>query len=158
MTTPHEAGPEAREQRDDARLNAQWRRAQDELRAIGDAVAGVTDEVGELFRREADLARTEVSENVALARGGAIFGAVAAVMGLLMLAFLATALMFAIAQALALWAAALITAAVLGVAAFAFGLIARSRLRELRVMPEQTMRSVQEDMRWARERIRQRSA
>jgi len=148
------------EQPDDAPapIDVRWRRAQDELRAVGDAVAGVTDEVGELLRREADLARTEISENVALARGGATFGAMAAVVALLTLAFLATALMFALAEALPLWGAALITAAVLGVVALALGLVARARLRELRVMPEQTMRSVQEDMRWARERMQRRSA
>lgn len=152
MNARNEADPR------DPRIEERWQRAQDELRALGDAVAGVTDEVGELFRREVDLARTEVQENVALARGGAVFGAAAAVVALLTLAFLATALMFALAEALALWAAALVTAAILGVIAVALGLLARSRLREMRVMPQETMRSVQEDMRWARERLKRRSA
>ena len=134
-------------------MEAQWKRAQAELRALGSSVAQVTEEIRELGRKEAALARTEVAENVALARSGAMYSAAAGVFALLMLGFLMLAVMFGLAEFMPLWAAALVVTVVLGIVVGVTAMLARGRFRELQVMPVHTMRSLQEDARWAREQL-----
>lgn len=138
-------------------MEARWQRAEAELRALGASVAKVTEEIGELGRKEAVLARTELGENLALIRSGSMYGVAAGVFALLMLGFLSLAAMFGLAEVMPLWAAALVVTGVLGVIVGVTAMLARSRFRELQIMPVHTMRSLREDVRWAREQLKRSS-
>jgi hypothetical protein len=139
---------------DGGSLNEQWRRARAEVRALGGQVAGITDELRELMRREVVLARTEAEENAGLATRGAIFGIAAALFAVFMLGFLGLALTFGLAEVLSLWLSALITAGVYLILGTIAGLLAKSRFDEFNLKPSHTLRSLREDMQWARAQIR----
>ncbi|MDA0302323.1 MAG: phage holin family protein [Chloroflexi bacterium] len=138
----------------DAGFSRAWSQAQDEARGIGDRIGRITSELRVLSAREMDLARAEMLDTWDAAQSAGIWGGVAAVFGVIMLQFLALAGMLALAQVLGMWAAALIVAGVLLVIAGIGAWMARSALTDFSLVPKHTIRSVQEDMRWARERVR----
>jgi len=103
-----------------------------------------------LFKKEAELAKTEVKEAVRN-QAAMITGFVtAAVLGLVGAGLVAAALVLGLAEVMAPWLAALIVGVVLlGVAA----LVAKSAKSKGFKNPfERTQRSVKEDLQWIRER------
>lgn len=144
----------ARDERFADAIGDSWQETLTELRELHAAVAAVGDDFTELARREGALARTELSENLSLAVRGAIAGGAALPFALLALAFVALAAMFALALVVPLWAAAAVVALVLAVIGAVLALIARNRLAATQLIPQQTIRSVQEDIRWAREQLK----
>lgn len=137
-----------------AGLSQAWEQAQEEARGIGETIARITSELRVLSEREMDLARAEMLDAADAAKRVGVWGAVAGVFAFVTLQFLAVAGMLALGQVLELWAAALVTAGALLVIAVATALIARSAMADVSVVPRHTIKSVQEDMRWARERVR----
>lgn len=131
-----------------------WSQAQEEVRGIAERIARITSELRVLSEREMDLARAEMLDTRDAAKSVGLWGGVAAVSGLIMLQFLAVAGMLALAQVLEMWAAALVVAGVLLVIAGLGAWMARRALADLNLVPKHTIKSVQEDMRWARERVR----
>ena len=135
-------------------LDEQWRRAQAELRVLTSQVTGISGELRELARREAVLARAEAQENAALAAQGVGFGGGTAVVALYVLGFLGLALTFGLGEFIPLWASALVTALLFGVVVAVLGTMARSRFSQFSLTPKRTMRSLREDMQWARAQMR----
>lgn len=135
-------------------LEEQWRHAQAEIRVLGAQVTGISDELRELARREATLARAEAHDNISLATQGAALGGSAGVLALYLLGFLGLALTFGIAEFLPLWSAALVTGALFGVAAATLGSMAKRRFSQFTLTPNRTLRSVREDMQWARAQMK----
>jgi hypothetical protein len=134
-------------------LGDQLRRGVDEAKAVRSDATDIFSDVMTLAQKELELARTEMAEQAMAARNAAILGAGAAIFGLLMLAFAATAAMFALDEVMDTWLAALITAAgLLGITAL-LGLLAMQQVKQITVSPKKTMESVREDMRWARDRM-----
>jgi uncharacterized membrane protein YqjE len=134
-------------------LGDQMRRGVDEAKAVRGDLSDIYADVRTLASKELELARVEMGEQAMAARNAAIFGAAAAIFALLMLAFAATAVMFALDEAMDLWLAALITAAGLLVITALLGLLAMQQVKQITVTPKKTMESISEDMRWARDRI-----
>jgi inner membrane protein YhjD len=109
--------------------------------------------VGTLVKKEAELARQEVTEGIAAkAKGAAAFGG-AAVMGLFVLGFLGAAGAVALSLVVELWAALLIVAGVFLLLALVAALIGRSAMKKP-VSPEQAKRTIKEDMEWAKAQLR----
>ena len=130
-----------------------------EARAIGSAVADITEELRALAQAEAQLAQAEVQESIAALTRGAIFGAVAAVLGLIGLVFLFRTVMAGLdAAGLQEWAAALITTVIIFVIAGILGMLAMRKFKEFSVVPKRTMQSLKEDITWAREQIKRNGA
>ena len=116
-------------------------------------VGRMAGDVGLLIRKEVELARQEITEGIsAKLQGAAAFGAAAA-LGLFVLGFLLAAAAAALDLVLPLWAALLIVAGVVLVAAVAAAMIGRSRMRQP-VAPEQAKRTIKEDVEWARAQLR----
>ena len=134
-------------------LDHEWQRAQTEVRALGASVAAITVELGALMQKEAQLAQAEMGDSVAAAKKAATFGAAGGYFAMLVVGFLALAMMFGFATFLDMWAAALATAGVLLVLGIVCGLLAKSGLKDFSVTPKRTIRSLQEDVTWAREQI-----
>jgi hypothetical protein len=136
-------------------ISQDFREARQEARSLGMAVAEITQELRGLLMKEADLAQAEMADSTAAAKRAGMYGGFAAVVGILVLGFLALTLMFALDLMMPLWLAALITAGVLVVIAGIAALMARRQLNDFAVTPRRTLRSMREDMRWASEQIKQ---
>src|SRR5918996_722216 len=119
----------------------------------GQLVGRMAGDVGLLIRKEVELARQEVTEGIsAKLQGAAAFGAAAA-LGLFVLGFLLAAGAAALDLVMPLWAALLIMAGVVLVAAVAAAMFGRARLRQP-VSPKQAKRTMKEDVEWARAQLR----
>lgn len=113
---------------------------------LTELVGRLSDDLQQLARREAQLAKHELSENLDRAKqqvAGLVVGAAALIAGLLTL--LAAAVL-ALATAMAAWAAALLVGGVaLGVGAVLF-LNARAQLARVSFAPDRAIQGVQNDL------------
>ena len=89
-----------------------------------------------------------------LAKNIAIFGGVALVAAMLGLLFVFVTIMVALAAIMPWPAAALLTTVLLLLIAGGAGLFAYTKFKQLTVVPKKTIRSVREDVRWAKEQLR----
>jgi hypothetical protein len=119
--------------------------------STAELIKEITREVGVLVRKQIELAKAELREDVraeAVAAGGLGVGAIAALLALNMI-FVTIAL--ALARVMPGWAAGLIvTGFLLGIAAIA-ALVGWSK--RVRTPLERTRRSLQEDIKWTKERL-----
>jgi protein-S-isoprenylcysteine O-methyltransferase Ste14 len=113
----------------------------------------VADDVGTLVRKEIQLARQEITEGaIAKAKGGAAF-AVAAVLGLFFLGFVAAAGAAKLAQWMEAWQAILIVAGVFLMMAVVAALVGMVKMRTS-MAPDKARQAIKEDLQWARAQLR----
>jgi len=134
-------------------LSDQLKRGMDEFSDVREELMDLFQDVRGLAQKEMELARAEMSEQVGYARMSAVYGGIAAVFALITLAFIAVTAMFLLDEVMPLWAAALITTGGLTVLTLLLGALAYSQVKQITVAPKKTMDSVNEDMRWARDRM-----
>lgn len=121
-------------------------------KSLGELLSDLSREFTALLRTETDLAKHEIRhEATKAARAGAAFGAAAA-LGWLALVLLAFAAAWGLAEIVPEGFAFLIVGSVFAVAAAVLLAVARSRARTVNVVPPQTLRSVKEDVEWARQK------
>lgn len=118
--------------------------------SIGELLRRLSQDTTELVRQEMALARAELTEQGKQAGTGAGMLGGAAVAALLTLGALSAAAIAALDEAMALWLAALIVAALWGAAAAILGLRGRDEVREALPPAQQTTETVKEDVRWAK--------
>lgn len=125
-----------------------------EAQTIGSLVAGVIKDLQDLVRAEIQLAKTEIKEDAAAA--GKAVGAmvVGGLVGLVGFVFLMLALTYGLATWLPLWVSALIVAVALLVVAAILALWGKKELGAASLAPEQTIATLKEDQRWAKQQIR----
>jgi hypothetical protein len=103
-------------------------------------------------RQEFELAKAETKREVAKAgKAGGMFGG-AGVAGWMTVLFATLAVMFALGAVMPLGWAAFVMAAVWGVAAAVLFAVARSRMRTVDLVPDRTVETVKEDVRWLQNR------
>jgi uncharacterized membrane protein YqjE len=129
----------------------------DDLReqSIGELLKRLSQETSTLVRQELELAKAEAAQKGKEAGVGAgLFGG-AGIVGFLGLGALTAAIILALDTAMAGWLAALIVALVYGAIAGVLALNGRDRLKQAGPpVPEQTIETVKEDVRWAKTRAR----
>jgi len=126
----------------------------EDARSTPQLVRDIAGDTSTLVRKEIELARHEIIEAlVARAKAAGALGA-GAVMGLYMLLFLAVAGGLALATAMAAWAAFLIVAGVFAILAVGAVLFAKLRMKAPPMAPEETVRTVKEDVEWAKTQLR----
>jgi hypothetical protein len=126
----------------------------EDSRSTPELVKAIASDTATLVRKEVELARQEITEAlVARAKAGGAFGA-AGVMGLYMLLFLAVAGALALALVLPAWAAFLIVGGVFMVFAGGAAMFGRMRIKHASMAPEETKRTVKEDVEWAKTQLR----
>ena len=113
---------------------------------LHDALANIQD----IVRAEVRLAKAELGEELNAARSGGLLlgmGAVAAIFSTL---FLLLACVYALARVVPNWAAALIVAAAVGVAAAVTLSAGLKRLKTIKAAPK-TAASLKENVQWAKQ-------
>jgi hypothetical protein len=118
--------------------------------SLGELVGQASKELSTLVRKEVELAKAELSGEIAKAgRGAGMFGGAgfAAVYGL---GFLSLAAMFALGAVMPLGWAALVVAAVYLAGAAILALTGRKAMRDFSPKPERTIKTLKEDAQWAR--------
>ncbi len=130
------------------------RRGTDEVRGISEELGGIADDLRDLVRTEVELAKAEVREQVSLVVKSAIFAGVALVAAMLTLIWVALTATYALDLAVPLWLAALIVTVALGAVAAISGLMVKSRIKQVSVVPKRTMNSVKEDVTWAKQQLK----
>ena len=130
------------------------RRAGGEMRGIADEVAGIAADLREMLATEVALATAEVRDQVQLTVRIAIWGGVAAVAALLTLGWVALTATYALHLALPLWLSAAIVTAALGLIAIVAAMVVRARVRQVSIVPQRTVRSVKEDVAWAKQQLK----
>ncbi len=123
-------------------------------RSLPELLGEITGDVQRLVRDELRLARIELTRNLREAAVGAGLIGVAGALAFIGVWFVAMAIFFALFLVIPGWAAGLVTAAFFLILAGGALLIGRSRLRPSEIVPEQTIRSLQEDREWLEREIR----
>jgi VIT1/CCC1 family predicted Fe2+/Mn2+ transporter len=144
----------ALEQRTTPNLGEQIRHTKDEAREVRGELSSIAAELRELLMMEGVLAKAEADEAKGHATKGATYGAIAGVLGFIGGIFVFLTIMFGLNEVVDLWLAALITTLIALALAAIFAMLARSQLKQFSPMPKRFMRSIKEDMQWARTQLR----
>jgi uncharacterized membrane protein len=138
------------------RPERQYRQAQaNNQRSLGDLFGDLSQKAGLLARQEIQLAKVEMKQKATEATaeiGTIVIGGFLANAALLALV---TALIVALTEFMALWLSALIVGVVIAVIA---GLLIGkgvTALKEMNVVPEQTVSTLQEDKEWLTQQLSQ---
>ena len=125
----------------------------EERRSIGEIVDALVRDFGEIVRSELRLARAEITEKAQKAGKAAGLLGAAAVCGFLAAACLVTCFLAALALVMPVWLAALLMCVFLICIAAALYAGGRGRLRNVSPVPEQTVETLKEDVRWTKRQI-----
>jgi hypothetical protein len=120
------------------------------IRSIPEIVKDVLTNIQDIVRAEVRLAKAELGEELSSARAGGLLIGVGAVAAILSGQFLLLACVYALGRVMPNWAAALIVAAAVGVAAVVTLGLGLKRLKTIQAAPK-TQASLQENVRWAKE-------
>ncbi|HEV2890280.1 MAG TPA: phage holin family protein [Frankiaceae bacterium] len=118
--------------------------------SLGELVASASKDLSTLVRKEIELAKTELSVEVAKAgKGAGMFGG-AGVTALYGLTFVSLAAMFGLGAVMPLGWAALIVGVLWFAVAGVLALTGRKAMKDFSPKPERTIRTLKEDAQWAR--------
>jgi hypothetical protein len=123
------------------------------IRSIPEILHDLLANVQDIVRAEVRLAKAELGEELSAARSGGLLigaGAVAAISSVL---FLLLACVYALARVMPDWAAALVVAAAVGVAAAVTLGVGLKRFKTIQAAPK-TAASLKENVRWAKQQTR----
>jgi MFS family permease len=124
--------------------------------SLGDLARQLSNQTTELVHHEVELAKAELRDKGKRAGTGAgMFGGAGA-LGLYALGALTAAIIAGIAEALPVWASALIVAALYGAVAGILALRGKKKVQQATPpLPEETVQSVKEDVRYTKQRAQE---
>lgn len=120
------------------------------IRSIPDILKDVLTNIQDIVRAEVRLAKAELGEELSRAGSGGLLIGVGAVAAIFSALFLLLACMYVLARLVPNWAAALIVAAAVGVAAAVTLGLGLKRFKTIQAAPK-TAASLKENVRWAKE-------
>ena len=120
------------------------------IRSIPEILKDVLTNIQDIVRAEVRLAKAELGEELSRARSGGLLIGVGAVAAIFSALFLLLACVYALGRVMPNWAAALIVAAAVGVAAAVTLGLGLKRFKTIQAAP-QTAASLKENVRWAKE-------
>jgi uncharacterized membrane protein YqjE len=123
------------------------------IRSIPEILQDVLANIQDIVRAEVRLAKAELGEELNRARSGGLLIGVGAVAAIFSALFLLLACVYALGRVMPNWAAALIVAAAVGVAAAVILGLGVKRLKTIQAAPK-TAASVKENVRWAKQLIK----
>lgn len=125
-----------------------------EHRSLGKVVSDLTQHVSDLFREEVTLAKTELKESASKATRGAIMLAVGGFIAYAGFLALLAAAIVGLAFVVSWWISALIVAVVVLVVGYLLVQSGINKLKATSLAPEETIESLKEDKKWAKEQLR----
>ncbi|HYR84016.1 MAG TPA: phage holin family protein [Terriglobia bacterium] len=123
-------------------------------RSISQIIEEILNHVTEIIRSEVRLAEAEVRQGVTeIAKAGRFFiiGAVFALYGI---AFVLLGVVYALGTSIPLWLSAILVGACLSIGAAIFVQVGRTRMNQANLKPDQTIRSLQENVTWFKTRTK----
>ncbi len=120
------------------------------IRSIPEILQDVLTNIQDIVRAEVRLAKAELGEEINRARSGGLLIGVGAVAAIFSALFLLLACVYALGLVMPDWAAALIVAAAVGVAAAVTLGLGLKRLKTIQAAPK-TAASLKENVRWAKQ-------
>jgi uncharacterized membrane protein YqjE len=124
-------------------------------RSTGELVKDLSNQVSLLARQEIELAKVEMAEKGRRAGLGLGLVAAAGVSALLALGTLTACVVLALDGAMPAWLAALIVALAWSVVAAVLASVGKQKMEQAGTpVPEQTVESVKEDIKWLRDQTR----
>lgn len=123
-------------------------------RSTGELVGSIASDVATLVRKEVELARQEITEAVTARIQAAVALGVAGVVVVLTLVFLGLSAATALDGVWPAWASRLAVAGGCLIVAGALAMLAMARLRRPTLVPEETARTVKEDVEWAKQQLK----
>jgi uncharacterized membrane protein YqjE len=123
-------------------------------RSLSDVLQDIIRNVQEIVRSEVRLAKTELREEVAKAKTPTMLLGAGAVATLFTIFFLLLTIVYALARVMPNWTAALIVAAVLGVVAGVMLTAGMKGFKHVHRTPARTIETIQENVRWAKQRTK----
>jgi uncharacterized membrane protein YqjE len=120
------------------------------IRSIPEILQDVFSNIQEIVRAEVRLAKAELGEELNRARSGGLLIGVGAVAAICSALFLLLACVYALGLVVPNWAAALIVAAAVGVAAALTLGLGLKRFKTIQAAPK-TAASLKENVRWAKQ-------
>ena len=120
------------------------------IRSIPEILHDVLANIQDIVRAEVRLAKAELGDELSRARSGGLLIGVGAVAAIFSALFLLLACVYALSRIMPNWAAALIVAAVVGVAAAVTLGLGLKRFKTIQATPK-TAASLQENVRWAKQ-------
>ena len=124
--------------------------ADDNGRSIGTVLKDIVGNVQQIVRSEIRLASAEVRQEVRKAGQGAALLMAGGAVAVLSLGCVLIAAISALATIVALWIAALIVAAVAGVAGAIFVAAGMKRIRQITITPTRTLATIEESIPWTK--------
>jgi uncharacterized membrane protein YqjE len=119
--------------------------------SLGELIGKTTSDLSDLLRKEVELAKVEITDEVKTAgQAGALMGA-AGLVGYLALMLLAFAAAWGLSEVVPEGVAFLIVGVVVAIVAGALFVIGRKRFESFEPVPRQTVESIQEDVQWAKQ-------
>ncbi len=123
-------------------------------RSVPDLLRDLVNQISNLVRSEIRLAQAEVGEKTSQLSTGLISIASGFILGLAALIILLDAVVYGLSQSMPIWLAAVITGGVVAVIGLALVMKGKSDLKAKNLMPERTVRSVQDDAKFAQDQTR----
>ena len=119
-------------------------------KSLGELVGDMTSEISSLMRKEVELAKVELKEEVGKAgKAGGMLGA-GAVAGYFALLFASLALAWLLDEVMPASLAFFLVAVPYGIAASILITSGRQRLKQVDPVPRQTAKTLKEDVEWAK--------
>jgi uncharacterized membrane protein YqjE len=123
-------------------------------RSISRILEEIVNHVTEIIRSEVRLARTEVRQGVTQVAKASIFFVIGAVFGLFALGFILLGVVYALGSIMPAWLSAVIVGAAVGIVAAIFLQAGRMRMKRASLRPDETIRSLQENVTWIKKQTR----
>lgn len=124
-----------------------------DARVASEVVRSLVDDTQLLMKKHLELARQELVEAVDARIRAAIAGAIAGVLALFAVGFLASAAAFGLDTVMAPWLSRIIVGGALLLIAAGLGLFMRKRMTDPPMTPVQTKQVLEEDKQWARTQL-----
>ncbi len=123
-------------------------------RSVSDVFQDIIRNVQEIVRSEVRLAKTEVRDEATKAKSAGLLLAVGALTASFALLFSLLAIVYALTIVMPNWAAALIVAVALSIAAGGTLTAGRQRFQKLYPTPKRTVESLKENVEWVKQQIK----
>ncbi len=126
---------------------------QQEQRSLGDLFSELTRETSTLVRKELELAKTEMTDKATKAGKNIGFLAIGGAVAYAGLLALIGGIIVLLANVISLWVSALVVGLIVAVIGYALVQKGLTALKNLDLVPHQTIETLKEDKEWAKDQI-----